>query len=249
MVYFYKNNRIEYELSPWDSRVLNIPTLNITSIIIEDIDSSYEIINQFIMNVSSMYKFISYRHNGNNIDLTKLLIDAGFVIVEKSYIIEKTIFNSDNLFFSQNKFQITNNLGSQDIEEIKEIAKNSFNYGRFFEDPFISNLIAKQRNLNWIDDISMSNDIKLVALEKNKKIRGFMAYKELEDHIDLLLGGVDSNFSHLAFDFWNKFLQLYCIDKTVKTVISCSNIPIINLYSKMGFIFKDVLTGFHLHIK
>ncbi|WP_238402952.1 hypothetical protein [Paenibacillus mesophilus] len=62
-----------------------------------------------------------------------------------------------------------------DIPEIKNIASQSFEHGRFHEDPRINRQLAQQRYENWIDDLIVNTDFYIFYLKD--KVGGFFVGK------------------------------------------------------------------------
>ena len=78
------------------------------------------------------------------------------------------------------------------------------------------------------------------------KIIGFMILNHDGNEVDLLLGGMHSDFRHLSYSFWNRVFNEYK-DRGVRkfnTTISAANIPVVNLYSRFKFKFSQALYGF-----
>lgn len=247
MKFSNKVGQIIYEESYWDARVLDCDTINILSIAFYDENDLNKLIPPFIELIKNKYCFISYRSQENNNSLKKILLENNFIIVEKSYLIEGRNINIESIRRISDLCKLKSISTKAEVNAVKEIAEEEFDYGRFFEDPFISESIAKKRNSNWVNDIIESDKTEVVLLHKKDSVIGFMAFEEKDEYIELLLGGVKSSYAHLAYGFWGKFFNDYCGQKLIRTTISCSNLPVVNLYSFMGFRFKTVLTGFHLH--
>ena len=129
--------------------------------------------------------------------------------------------------------------------EIKQIACNEFNYGRFAEDTNLNNSYNAIRNSNWIDNLAQKNEFK-VLLYKQQPI-GFMAYEINNCICNLILGGVHNSYQHFAPAFWSVILKDVKTNlnvNSVKTIISAANIGVFNLYIKLGFTIKTTYWGF-----
>jgi hypothetical protein len=82
--------------------------------------------------------------------------------------------------------------------------------------------------------------------KKNGKVFAFMSYKIINTEVEFELGGVDSDYSYLAYPFWYRVI-MYMKDKNlikIKALISASNLNIMNLYSHFGFKFSDSFLGY-----
>ncbi len=242
----YKNNygSISFEENKWDSRVLQSPAISINDI--EYTSNCNLLIAQFIKDIMGDYSFATYRAISNDLTLFKALFQNQFIQVEKSFGISGSNFDTTKLSSLKKMSNIEEMSGENQETEVIQLAREEFAHGRFFEDPFIDNKTAIKRNENWIRDM-INNDTRIVVLKKKDRIYGFMAYEEYESHLQLLLGGVRSTHRHLSYSFWANFISEYGNKKPIKTVISSSNLPIINLYAYFGFHFIESFTGFHFH--
>ena len=173
-----------------------------------------------------------------------MLEKCGYISVETSLYVNNTIKNiKTNSFLEKFSFSIRE-CTIDDIDIVKGIASNDFNYGRFFEDAMIDVNSAKIRNSNWIDDLLKKS--KVLVGEYDGKVFGFMSLKYTNKTINLEFGGVDSNFSHLAYSFWYRIFKQLDIEGIthVNALISANNIGILNLYSFFDFKFKNSYVGY-----
>jgi len=181
--------------------------------------------------------------------LKKVLMEMDYKNVETSLFVVKHLNNiiiKESLLL--NKIELDYFNSNIEITRLKEILRNNFKYGRFFEDTSIPLDIAQQRNENWIEDLAKAE--KIIIGSSKSKIFGFMAFHEEDEEIELILGGVDESYAHYAYAFWSSFflmLKQNKNDRVVNTIISASNIGVMNLYSQFGFNFKETYLGFHKH--
>jgi len=128
---------------------------------------------------------------------------------------------------------------------IKEIATGSFSDDRFHVDSQCSEEIANSRFVFWVDDLLADEQVIFHTINYLGKAQGFMARKSN----NLILAGFSKEFigKGLAKFFWlrvledlqNKgFSQAY-------TLISTNNTPVLNLYTKLGFKFKNPAVTLH----
>lgn len=243
------NNYIIYRETPWDSKVFGYNTNEIIEFVYSDENQLYKLIEKHEeICVTQKYLFTNTRIAPDDKILRKVLNDLGYFNAETSLFVE---LNTKNITFDEsiNKLKFsTKKINAEDIQNIEDMASTIFHHGRFFEDPYISIENAKRRNENWIDDLKNSSDI--IIGEKNSVPFAFMALKINDDIATLLLGGVKENFKFLAYPFWLRiFLELINKHKIKKivSVISASNIPIINIYFYFGFKVTKCFFGYHKH--
>jgi len=245
------NNYLIYQDTPWDARVLGFKTNEIKEIVYSDEKQLYKSLTEFEETCQTQkYLFTNTRINPDDQILRKALTEHGYFNTETSLLVERGINNLkfdvklDNLKFVIRESKMP------DLEELRMISFDIFNYGRFFEDPYISVENARIRNKNWINDLF--NTSKIIIGELNKTIFGFMAFDVEGGKALLQLGGVRSNFSIYSYPFWySVFLELigkYEV-RRISGIVSSSNIRIVNLYSHFGFKFSKVYFGYHKHRK
>jgi hypothetical protein len=122
-----------------------------------------------------------------------------------------------------------------------------YKFGRFYEDPFIEPSKATDRSRFWIGDLINQKAI-IKVLKKKNIVVGFKAYKVNDKRADLILGGLIEEYIHLAYGFWANILLNIKDVNEIHTLISSSNIDVLNLYSSFGFKFENPQLGFHKHL-
>jgi len=243
------SNFIEFNDTPWDSKVFGYKTNQITRICFTKENSLTVLLSEFEeFSLINQYYFSSTRIHPENFILRRALAETGFDQVETIFELTKK-FESIKCFPDLLKAEIRIHIAEKsDTESIVDIVKTIFNYGRFFEDPKIDKAIAIDRNVNWIRGLCEKKSV--LVVEFNAEIFGFLAFEIRKEDCVLLLGGVTEEYNYLAYPFWLKsfiFLnELYNINR-FNTIISANNLPIITLYNYFKFIYKSVLIGFHKH--
>ena len=194
------------------------------------------------------YKLIASRINASRVDLKKTYFLCGFVNVEHTLDVFSSGLDFKKIESISNKFPVNvENYVNGDIMEIEDIAAEIFNFGRFYEDPFIDPSKASKRNRSWIGDL-INQKVIIKVLKKKNIIVGFIAYKINDNHVNIILGGVKDEHRHLAYGLWANILLNIKNIKEIHTLISSSNVGILNLYSYFGFKFKNAQFGFHKHL-
>lgn len=239
------SNSISFYETPWNNFIFDGGTNEIDSILFDSVENGNELLSLF-EKISELdkIKYSSIRINPDNKLLKNILEDNGYANVETSI---KAVSNinqiTKNELFNKFKFSIEK-CDKSDLDTIKYIAESEFKYGRFSEDCKINPIQAKVRNSNWIDSLYQNSNLIVGKVDSN--IFGFMAFKISDSRATLELGGVNSNYSQLAYPFWCKvFEKLKEFNvKSIDVMISASNIGIINLYSKFGFKFSETYFGY-----
>lgn len=244
------NSFLEYRDTPWDEKVFAIQTKEILNIEYKEFEAIDLLLKEFeneFFNDGLAY----IRVNSNDIKLKQKLLENGYYIAETSLKlthknIQKYNFNS---VFKKN-LELTSDLNTNFINQLKEIASSSFNYSRFHEDPFLDINKSKQRYANWINDL-VQQDKKILIYQKQEIIYSFMFYEFFEQNkVNLILGGSKLGFGQLTPSFWiSVFNFLKSKDaKSIDVVISAANITILNLYIMTGFSVKECTLDYHKKI-
>jgi len=239
------DNILKYRETPWDKRAFGIETLEIMDFRNVSENSLLKTIEDDIDTNALIY----YRANSNNQDIKKTMINNGYYITETpihlfNYKIES--MNISSVF--KNNLHLDSKIQTDDINQLKEIAGNAFEYSRFHEDPFLDIPKCKLRYINWIDDlITQDKKVFIYKTSKNEVI-SFMFYEYLkEDKVELILGGSKNSYGYITPSFWSSLMTLLQKKgvKKIDVLVSASNIQIFNLYIKLGFSIKETLFDYH----
>lgn len=239
------SNNIKYNLTPWDEKSFNFKTAEFFFDIYNDINiTEFNNIEKelFELNV----KFIYTRISSENIKLRHELQNLGFYFAETS--IELNLNSLQN--FEKKKLpKISYRLAEkEDINTIKEIARDSFNFGRFHEDENISIIKSRLRYYNWIDDlVNQGSEIYIAKVGVN--IIGFNIQKTDYDkkQTKLVLAGCKKGAEIFSYSLWNEILETNKISgiNNIIALISASNIGVFNIYLKFNFVIRKTYMGFH----
>ena len=132
---------------------------------------------------------------------------------------------------------------SPSLFDVLAIAANAFSHGRFHRDPNLNWRSAEARYANWLKQLHAGNHI--LGFELNEKLVAFVGVTENR----FVLHAVDKNYrgKGLAKYIWSEACRhvLESGSKLVESSVSASNLPIINLYSSLGFRFKNAIDVYH----
>ena len=159
-----------------------------------------------------------------------------FNLLDKSYI-----NNSDITICEDNR--------DQNFSIIKKLMLENFNHGKFYED-FNLNYLSHERQdliLNNLYKDSLNNFV-LIKNESNTPL-GYFIHKKNNKYQELIFAGLNKEIFEfgLGDKIWNKFhfyLKSNLIEKT-HTSISMTNIGVLNIYSKLGYTFKNIKEHYH----
>lgn len=241
-------NYINYRFTPWDSKIFECGTSEILEIYYNNEANLTLLLIDFEKEMDrNKISFTYIRINSNDKLLKVLLQKSGYYFVETSLSVSlnnlrkhnfKSIFRNDLKLIKPDEI---------DFIQIKSIAQNAFNYGRFHEDLYIDENKAKERYFNWIDDLRKQSKNFLVYKVENEII-SFLIYELINNNtVELILAGSNVNRGLMSPYFWSSFMTYFQENeiKKVKTIISSSNLPILNLYNKFNFTVEETMFGFH----
>jgi hypothetical protein len=241
---------INYRLTPWDTKSLNLKTLEITEIQFNTIDEFTEEYSNFENNIiKDGVQFVYTRINAQNFELRRVIQNLGFYFAESSMEVSLSKLEK----FQERKLpKIDFHLPNLDeIEQIRSIAYESFDFSRFHEDFSINGISARERYSNWILDLAENNLDFLVSKIGNQVI-GFNIQKTNFESksATLILAGCKRGAELFVMPLWNQILlhnKNIGISK-VTTLISSANIGVANVYFQFGFKVNKTLFGFHKHL-
>lgn len=242
-----KENFIRYRLTPWDTQSLKLKTSEILNVQYSDTQNLNNLIRHFEeFNRINGINFSYTRVDCNDLLQKKLLMAKGFYIGETSLEIGFNNLKSYNKTLPTVKLESLDPQNLSDIEAIKEIARDSFSHSRFHDDPFIPNEAARARYFNWITDLITQK--KEIYILKNKgEIIGFHVQQVNDKQADLIITGCKIGKTALSIPLWHTVLLILKESGviSVKTLISCANVGVLNLYVFFNFKIMRSLVGLH----
>lgn len=127
---------------------------------------------------------------------------------------------------------------------VSRIAGESFNSDRFHLDPNCPPGAADRRYVLWVEDL-LRSDATFHLIRCRGEIIGFLVRTGQR----LLLAGFARKYamSGLGDFFWLSVLDAMASDgiELATTQISANNLPVLNMYARLGFKFRDATALFH----
>jgi hypothetical protein len=240
-------NYLKFRETPWDTRAFGFNTNEVLDIVYSDTGMLQSLLIQFDdWNSAHKIRFTYTRIESENKELRCILPKAGFYYAETIFQLTKNdVYKENFAALFKNDLCLSVPEGD-DYEQIRLISKNDFNYSRFHEDLNIDLDKARLRYYNWIDDL-MNQGKKFIMYKKENEVISFLAYCVENEIVDMILAGSAANKGFVSFSFWATFMTYFQKQgiKRAKTVISASNLGIVNLYSRLNFKFEKTMLGFH----
>lgn len=230
-------NSCELRLNPWDERAFGFKVSEIFNLDYQQNAILYAIDTK---NVEVGVRICCVRHPTGDLRVKRDLIRQGFYLAETSIEVWaplKALKTKSYFTFQQ--------ASKEHLAELQELAKESFKFGRFHEDPFISPEIATKRYEYWVADLVNASNC-WIALNETGECIGFFSFGVKDDKVNLVLAGIHPKFSGMGHYFFSSMMShIAPLGKAVTALISAANIDVINIYSKLGFSFRKPLTGYH----
>lgn len=246
----------------YETRNLGLPSFELSKTFLENPDTKTLESNLDEAKQSLNHFFIQVRlpNSKSNLKRVQILERCGFYFVEANLEPQTNLkrnsvlkdFLNDKHKFIPKKYKLeelnVSYLDKNDPEEInyiKEMAENSFSDDRFHVDFNCPEDIANKRFSYWIDDLYIDQNVVFLSLNYLDKPIAFFCHKKQ----NLILAGFAKKYvnSGLGSFFWLSVLEKIFINGIyqAKTLISVNNTSVLNLYSRIGFSFKNPSVTFH----
>jgi ribosomal protein S18 acetylase RimI-like enzyme len=215
--------------TPWDSKALGIDTYEI-------LDVSESVLKQALKTPGH------YTVKVDPLSSKKLLHEHGFYFCDTLIVPYCTpdVF----IFIGHEGASVSRNY---DIEELAEIVPGTFSHGRYHRDFNIDSKLADKRYENWLRQLHESNA--LFALMFEDKVAGFLGY--MGNNMALHAIGAGFRGKGLAKYLWSVACKemFEMGHEEITSSVSTSNTAIMNLYSSLGFIFRDPIDIYHILVR
>lgn len=129
------------------------------------------------------------------------------------------------------------------LEDLLRISNQAFTFGRFHKDFNISKALADKRYDQWLTQLH--NEGKVTGLFFDRKLAGFIAV----DNSHLVLHAMHSQFrgQGIAKFLWSALCAELFVSGIgeISSSISAANLAAVNLYSSLGFRFRNAQDIYH----
>lgn len=244
------NASIEFRFASWDFKSLGIKTIEILTIDYQDEASLIQCLTELTnVVVENKIEFIYVRIPALERLLRKTLQSNGFYLAEISHELEYSLLSNYSKDFKELTLEPLKIEDYKRVEQVRLLARDSFDYSRFHDDVNIIDYQARKRYYYWIDDLLQQNYEGFVV-SKNSEILGFHFHQIEGEVANLILTGAKRGKSEISVLLWHsvlKMLQRRGV-KSCRTMVSASNLGVINLYNFLGFKTKRVFLGMHKFI-
>ncbi|MCX7846945.1 MAG: hypothetical protein N2595_02790 [bacterium] len=244
---------------PWEERNLGRPSyeLNCSNLLAEE---ALAVRERFRALEMAGPIFVQARVEHQDTRIHQMLTQLGFVPIEatidpycvlsRNEVVARYVSDPQAFLprrFSENEVEVAE-LDRQDGTQTKAVlavAEESFVADRFHVDHRCPDHLAGRRYRLWTEDLLRDKEVSFVMLVVRGSVAGFFAYKG--EH--LILAGLSRLYagSGLGDYFWLGVLQRIRGTgiESVHTRISVNNVPVMNLYARLGFKFRNPAMVFH----
>jgi len=129
------------------------------------------------------------------------------------------------------------------LDDLLPMCDSSFLHGRFHRDFNLTSRQADQRYKQWLKQIYHENEV--FGLYYRKELAGFIAHNKG----NLLLHTISSEFrgQRLAKSLWSSVCHHLFLNgiSEIRSSVSAANLPVVNLYSSLGFRFQNSVDIYH----
>lgn len=143
---------------------------------------------------------------------------------------------------------VTNNLPVND--QILSIARKSFRYSRFFNDPNLSESKSQNIYLHWTEGAFRQQRKYFVICEREGNIAGYLLFSSEENYATVELIAVDEVYQGQGVGkALIKAMESFVYDKDINKIkvgTQVNNIPAVQFYSKMGFTYVNCGSIYHI---
>jgi RimJ/RimL family protein N-acetyltransferase len=215
----------DFQPTPWDSVIFGIPTQEIVTISAQTLGSAASTPGHYTVKIDPLQS-------------KQLLQSYGFYYCDT--LVEPYCAPATFRAYRHPQVSFTRNTP---LDKLLEIAHGAFAYGRFHRDFQLSQPLADQRYDRWLTELYKAG--KVFGLLFEGRLCGFIAVNE--NRLVLHAVSAKSRGQGLAKFLWTPVCELLFSQGygEVSSSISMANLAALNLYSKLGFRFRNAKDIYH----
>jgi RimJ/RimL family protein N-acetyltransferase len=231
---------LDYFLVPWDTEILGVPVAQIADARVLEATQAALDYERFVdWCRERRIAFCACRLPADRLVDSMFLEDRGFRFVELNYLPRLTGLQRRDT--SEQGIAVAAAVES-DRPALREMATRVFRHGRFHQDPRIGPHLGDRRYGAWMDNAFASPEQRVVKCSLDGQIVGFFVIEERgQGHCFWSLNGLAPGLEGkgLGKRVWRAMLHWHRGQgaDTISTSISSHNVPVLNLYAKLGFRF------------
>ncbi len=130
------------------------------------------------------------------------------------------------------------------VSTLNELTLDMFYTDRIALDPEFGVTIANKRYRNWLTDEFNSSRSQIFSIERKDKKIGFAMARDSEESVDILLGGIFSEYQNLGLGYNLIYQPIKYYEalgkKRLNTKVSSNNMNVIKLYMDLGYTINGI---------
>jgi RimJ/RimL family protein N-acetyltransferase len=239
---------LKAEQVTWDSHIFRAPVAQILQLDLyglEDVATDFSTYQSWVR--EQKISMVSCRLEHQRLRESMLLEEHGFRFIEM--VLHPYIKHLQSLIFPADTLQITPAVSS-DLIDISAIAETAFSYERFHLDYRLNPTIGNKRYGSWVTNTLKHKTQRLLKVSDGDRLIGFFIIESVaRNSIYWHLTAINPEWQGRGYGLrvWRAMLNYHKtlgFDK-ISTTISARNIPVLNLYAKLGFRFTPPNMTFH----
>jgi len=239
---------LECSLVPWDTEIFGFPVAQITRIDIHEGGDPSEVLADFERWCAShVARLISCRLDHEKLRESMALEATGFRFVEMVYGPRFDAF----MEIATPRYGVhLSDATPADVSGIERVAYSAFTTGRFLLDDRLAPELSRRRYATWVRTSFESDRHTVLKAEVDSQLVGFLIAEHRPDssvYWHLTAIAPEWQGMGMGTSVWQATLLRHRSDGAsyVETTISGHNLPIINLYARLGFSFRSAQMTFH----
>jgi ribosomal protein S18 acetylase RimI-like enzyme len=212
---------------PWDSRALGFYAYEIRQVSEEALQYAETVKGHLTARVDPLAD-------------KKILHEHGFYYCDT--LIEPYCLKQDFMYFNNDKLKVCKS-DNNDIDQLYHISLTSFKYDRFHRDFNIEKSIADLRYAFWLEELHKNENV--LSLYHGKELAGFFAH--VNNKVALTALKQEYRGKGLAKCFWSLAYSMIFkmgFNEAISSV-SAANTAILNVYTRLGFKFRNPKDIYH----
>jgi RimJ/RimL family protein N-acetyltransferase len=235
-------------LNPWDTTIFGFPVAQVEYRDgVGDETSAASLAPMLRWFSDNHIRIASCRLPCGKLRESMLLEDAGFRFVE--VVLHPCVEHLQQHSIEAGGLQVVD-ADARMLGEIATIAESAFGNERYHTDPRLDHALAGLRYGQWVRNSAGTAHTKVLGLLDDARLVAFFVCRGVDaEQVEWVLTAVAPQWQRQGYGLraWRRMLDWHKsrgVD-AISTTIAARNVPVLNLYSKLGFRFRPPDMTFH----